>query len=182
MSKAYDWVEWGFVEAVIQRLGFAEEWIRLVMMCLSTVSYSILLNGVQSGNFTVSKGIRQGDPLSPYIFLLCAEGLSSLLKEFERERKITGIAASRGGPRLTHLFFADDSILFCQVSSENSRALCEILQVYEEASSQQLNRSKTSLFFTKKYLCNDKAIYQKSVPCSWDQKSWKISWFALIYW
>ena len=85
MSKAYDRVEWGFVEAVIQRLGFAEEWIRLVMMCLSTVSYSILLNGVQSGNFTVSKGIRQGDPLSPYIFLLCAEGLSSLLKEFERE-------------------------------------------------------------------------------------------------
>ena len=132
------------------------------MMCLSTVSYSILLNGVQSGNFTVSRGIRQRDPLSPYIFLLCAEGLSSLLKEFERERKITRIAASR----LTHLFFADDSILFCQVSSENSRALCEILQVYEEASSQQLNRSKTSLFFTKKYLCNDKAIYQKSVPCS----------------
>jgi hypothetical protein len=149
MSKAYDRVEWGFVEAVMRRLGFAEEWIRLIMMCLSTVSYSILLNGVQSGNFTASRGIRQGDPLSPYIFLLCAEGLSSLLKEFERERKITGITASRGGPRLTHLFFANDSILFCQASSENCRALCEILQIYEEASGQQLNRSKTSLFFTK---------------------------------
>uniref|UniRef100_A0A2N9F0P5 Reverse transcriptase domain-containing protein n=1 Tax=Fagus sylvatica TaxID=28930 RepID=A0A2N9F0P5_FAGSY len=146
MSKAYDRVEWGFVEAVMRRLGFVEEWIRLIMMCLSTVSYSILLNGVQSGNFTASRGIRQGDPLSPYIFLLYAEGLSSLLKESERERKITGIAASRGGPRLTHLFFADDSILFCQASFENCRALCEILQIYEEASGQQLNRSKKAAF------------------------------------
>jgi hypothetical protein len=133
MSKAYDRVEWVFIEAVMRRLGFAEEWIRLIMMCLSTVSYSVLLNGVQCGQFNASRGIRQGDSLSPYLFLICAEGLSSLLQRADMERKIKGVAASRGGPRLTHLFFADDSLLFCQASVQNCEALCNILQVYEEA-------------------------------------------------
>jgi hypothetical protein len=113
MSKAYDRVEWVFIEAVMRRLGFAEEWIHLIMMCLSTVSYSVLLNGVQCGQFNASRGIRQGDSLSPYLFLICVEGLSPLLQRADMERKIKGVAASRGGPRLTHLFFADDSLLFC---------------------------------------------------------------------
>ena len=117
----------------MRQLGFAEEWIHLIMMYLSTVSYSILLNGVQCGQFNASRGIRQGDPLSPYLFLICAKGLSSLLQRADMERKIKGVAASMGGPRLTHLFFADDSLLFCQASVQNCEALCNILQVYEEA-------------------------------------------------
>jgi exonuclease III len=149
MSKAYDRVEWRFVEMVMRRLGFSIEWIRLIMMCISSVSYSVLINGKQYGHFGATRGIRQGDSLSPYLFLLCAEGLSSLLRIAHVERNIKGVQASRGGPVLTHLFFADDSLLFCQASLANGEALINILQLYEEASGQQLNRAKTSLFFTK---------------------------------
>jgi hypothetical protein len=149
MSKAYDRVEWSFLEAIMRRLGFAEEWIHLIMMCIKSVSYSVLINGEQCGFFTASRGIRQGDSLSPYLFLLCAEGLSFLLRKAEAEGKITGVAASRSGPKLTHLFFADDSLLFCQANMSHCETVVNILQQYEEASGQQLNKAKTSIFFTK---------------------------------
>uniref|UniRef100_A0A2N9FA00 Reverse transcriptase domain-containing protein n=1 Tax=Fagus sylvatica TaxID=28930 RepID=A0A2N9FA00_FAGSY len=105
MSKAYDRVEWDFLESIMRRMGFAGEWIRLMMMCLRSVSYSVLINGEQCRYFTASRGIRQGDSLSPYLFLLCAEGLSFLLRKAMAEKKINGVAASRDGPKLTHLFF-----------------------------------------------------------------------------
>ncbi len=81
MSKAYDRVEWVFVEEIMCRLGFAEAWIKLIMMCINTASYSVLINGEQCGFFQVSRGIRQGDSLSPCIFLLCAEVFFSCLKK-----------------------------------------------------------------------------------------------------
>jgi exonuclease III len=97
MSKAYDRVEWDFLESIMRRMGFAGEWVQLMMMCLRSVSYSVLINGEQCGYFTASRGIRQGDSLSPYLFLLCAEGLSFLLRKAMVEKKIKGVAASRRG-------------------------------------------------------------------------------------
>ena len=100
----------------MQKLGFHERWIALIMMCVCTVSYSVLINGEPKGKIVPSRGLRQGDPISPYLFLLCAEGLSVMLKKEENEGHIKGVAVSRGASRVSHLLFADDNIIFCRVS------------------------------------------------------------------
>jgi hypothetical protein len=100
MSKAYDRVEWDFLEAIMVTLGFATKWVEKVIMCVRSVSYSILINGQPYGKIKPSRGIRQEDPLSPYLFILCAEGLSTLLNKAGREGWITGLPITRRGIRI----------------------------------------------------------------------------------
>jgi hypothetical protein len=80
MQKAYDRVEWTFLRKILIRLGFDTGWVDLIMVCVSSVRYQVHLNNDLSYYIYPSRGVHQGDPLSPYLFLLCAEGLSSLLK------------------------------------------------------------------------------------------------------
>ena len=79
ISKAYDCVEWSFLELIMHKLGLDAQWIQLAMETIRTASYSILINREPQGYITPSRGLWQGDPLSPYLFLLCAEGLSALI-------------------------------------------------------------------------------------------------------
>lgn len=120
------------------------------MMCITTASYSILINGEPSEKIFPSRGIRQEDPLSPYLFLLCSEGLHALLDKAAREGLIQGISLCRNGPRLTHLFFADNSLLFCRASMQECNHIQAILSEFEAASGQKLNREKTTIFFPVK--------------------------------
>lgn len=83
ISKAYDEVEWSFLTKMMEKLGFDPRWIRLAIKTVTTASYSMLINGERKGFINPSRRIRQGDPLSPYLFLLCAEGLSALLRKAE---------------------------------------------------------------------------------------------------
>uniref|UniRef100_A0A2N9GI95 Reverse transcriptase domain-containing protein n=1 Tax=Fagus sylvatica TaxID=28930 RepID=A0A2N9GI95_FAGSY len=149
MSKAYDRVEWKYLQRVMERMGFSSKWVTIMMECISTVSYSILVNGEPHGFIKPSRGLRQGDPLSPYLFLLCAEGFHSLLQKEKIAGALKGVSISRGGPKITHLFFADDSLLFCKATTADVERIQGILSQYERASGQQINRQKTTIFFSK---------------------------------
>ena len=105
MNKAYDRVEWACLEKIIEKLGFDVKWRKLFMQCITIVSYAIKINGCLRGRIIPSRGIWQGDPLSPYLFLLCAKGLSALIKASVCNGSMEGIAICRGGPKLSHLFF-----------------------------------------------------------------------------
>ena len=149
MSKAYDRVEWSFLKLLMLRMGFHEKWVDLMMMCITTVSYSLLIDGETTEKIIPSRGIKQGDPISPYLFLLCSEGLHALIEKAARAGLIRGISLCRNGPRITHLFFADDSLLFCRASFQECIHIQTILSEYEAASGQKLKRDKTTLFFSK---------------------------------
>lgn len=85
MQKAYDRVEWVFLEKIMTKLGFDQRWIKLVMACVTSVRYSVRFNSVESEIFSPSRGLRQGDPLSPYLFLMVAEGLSCMIRKRKKE-------------------------------------------------------------------------------------------------
>lgn len=112
MSKAYDRIEWDFLSALLSKMGFADWWVQLVLGCVTSVKYQIVHGVYRMGPIIPSRGLRQGDPLSPYLFILCAEGLSALLRKFEKNQLIQGVQVCRNAPRINHLLFADDSYLF----------------------------------------------------------------------
>ncbi|GLT71817.1 hypothetical protein SLA2020_438100 [Shorea laevis] len=144
MSKAYYRIEWNFLEGVMRRMGFAEQWIRLIMKCITSISYSVLINGDSYGNILPTRGLRQGDLLSPYLSIMCADVLSTMLQEAERSRAITSVPLAKGRVRLNHLFFVDDSLLFCKANLMEWSQLRAVLERYEQASGQRLNLEKTS--------------------------------------
>ena len=131
------------------KLGFGEKWRSLIVKCVTSISYSVKINGKPRGKIIPFRGIRQGDPLSPYLFLFCSEGLSALIKKSMDMGEMEGIIVCRGGPCLSHLFFANDSIIFCKSTLDKCNAIQRILGVFEQALGQQLNRTKTALFFSK---------------------------------
>ena len=105
MSKAYDRVEWDCLQLIMQKLGFHDRWISIVMCCVSSVKYAIWINGQPCGHILPTSRLRQGDPLLPYLFHICAEGLFALLHQATQRKAIKAVAASAQGPRVSHLFF-----------------------------------------------------------------------------
>ncbi|KAL5574975.1 hypothetical protein UlMin_016674 [Ulmus minor] len=126
MSKAFDRVEWVFVEEVMRSLGYNDWWIQKIMRCVSSVSFSFLINGEVHGNAVPSRGLRQGDPLSPFLFLFCSEGLSSLMAKFELKGKLHGLKFGNIGLLVSHLLFTDDSFMFFNASTSESEVIVEI--------------------------------------------------------
>ncbi|KAL4271357.1 hypothetical protein GQ457_13G012300 [Hibiscus cannabinus] len=148
MEKAYDRVEWHFINDVMEKMGFAASWIDLIMNCVTSVSFCIKVNGHVSDFFRPSRGLRKGDPLSPYLFLFCTQGLSALLLKEQSLGNIKGVRASQNGPRITHLLYADDCLLFLKNSADQARRLKDILSCYEGSSGQKVNVEKSYIYFS----------------------------------
>jgi hypothetical protein len=119
------------------------------MRLVTSVSFSVLFNGDKLDSFRPTRGLRQGDPISPYLFLLAAEGLTGLLKSRNQSSVLNGIKVAPLAPMVSHLLFADDSLLFFRANRENSLVIKEVLDTYCRASGQQINMEKSSIHFAK---------------------------------
>ncbi|XP_057425675.1 uncharacterized protein LOC130719041 [Lotus japonicus] len=145
MSKAYDRVEWPFLKSILTHMGFPLQWVELIMTCVTTVNFSIMVNGNPQPTIAPHRGLRQGDPLSPYLFILCGEAFSALIQRAMSESALHGIKIARSAPVISHLLFADDSVLFSRASLEEAQCIKNILATYERASGQVINLDKSML-------------------------------------
>ena len=148
IEKAYDHVEWHFLFSVVEKMGFGEKWIRWITWCLSIASFSVLVNGTPMGFFQSSRGLRQGDPLSPYLFVAVMEALSCLIKRAVREG-ILSPCQVRGkggeGVKISHFLFADDTLIFCMANEDQVIFLSWLLMWFEVISRLKVNLDKSEL-------------------------------------
>lgn len=132
MMKAYDRLEWSFMEKTLRLMGFDERWVKLVIICITYISYGVLINGRPHGIVTPSRGLKQGDPLSPFIFILCAEVLGHAFSLAEEEGILEGIKVDVGSPAVSHLLFANDSLFFCRAERTQVEEIKRILDDYSK--------------------------------------------------
>ncbi|KAL6200146.1 hypothetical protein ACLB2K_029928 [Fragaria x ananassa] len=138
-------------KAYLGKFGFSSTWINWIIECITSVSFSIVINGKAEGFFQPTRGIRQGDPLSPYIFILCMEPLIRHLNPLaDKPSSQVGILSSPCGYRIANLMFADDCLIFCKTSSRAARNVLSVLNNFSEASGKKINFHKPSLYFSPK--------------------------------
>lgn len=143
LFKAYDSVSWGFLNQLLLSFGFPFKWI---MSCISTVRYSILINGELHGNFYEKKGLRQGDPMSPYLFTLVMEYLSRMLAKMAMNSEFWYHPRCKE-LNLTHLTYADDLLIFCKGNVKSALLIKECLEEFSVQSGLHINLAKSQAFF-----------------------------------
>ena len=149
VEKAYDHVSWEFLMYMLQCCGFLEKWRKWIRYCISTVKFSILINGSLSDFFGSFRGLRQGDPLSPLLFDIVMEALSRMLDVAASTGQFSGFSVgSTAGPSVmvSHLLFADDTLIFCDVESYQIANLRAILTRFEEVSRLRINLGNMSWY------------------------------------
>lgn len=133
----------------------------LIRSYFSSVHFSLLLNGSIGGSFSPERGLRQGDPLSPILIILCSEILSRVLSKEEEQDRLHGIKAARNIPAISHLMYADDLLIMCQVDSLEAAVVNECLNKFCSWSGQALNMEKSSIFFSKTTKHQDKKLIRE---------------------
>ncbi|KAL5539544.1 hypothetical protein UlMin_045645 [Ulmus minor] len=147
LQKAYDRLSWQFLAKVLKAFGFHSVWIHRVITCISTDRLTLMLNGAPAHNFSPKRGLRQGDPLSPYLFILAMEVLSRLINQKVEASLISGFRISRHTPPIHHLFFADDIFLLCKCTLNEANHLKDCLDRFCSWSGQSFNALKSNIFF-----------------------------------
>lgn len=148
-AKAFDTIRWDAIEVVMELMGIDLTFLQLVMACVSSASVSALVEGSPTQVVKLSKGLRQGDPLSPLLFVMVIEYLSKLVTRAVKDRKVE--LYTIGGAQIeSHLAFADDITFFCRASIKSLTSLREVLAEFEEFSGLRINPRKSSIIFSKR--------------------------------
>lgn len=150
LSKAYDRVDWDFLEKALLKWGFSQQWVSHVMACVRSVKFSVKFNGKLLESFSPSRGLRQGDPLSPFLFLFVADALSALVNKAIVEDGLEPVKICQRAPPISHLLFADDVLLFFQASAQQASVVKGLLNTYATSTGQLINPSKCSILFPEK--------------------------------
>lgn len=140
MRKAYDRLEWSFIRLVLEKMNFHPMLIHWIMQCIITVTYTFIINGAARGFVKPERGIRQGDPLSPYLFILCSEVLSGLCANAQSKGLLKGVSIAAHCPSINHLLFEDDTMFFCKANRKTAESLKALLTTYEAVSGQLINK------------------------------------------
>eukprot|EP00253_Pinus_taeda_P034305 PITA_34305 len=158
LSKAYDKVNWNYLEAILTAFRFANQWIKWILALIESTRFSILVNGAPANQFSPSRGLRQGDPLSPFLFVILMEGLSRLIRSAKEEGKIKGLQPLPSIPATTHQQFVDDTMLHGSPTVKEARGYKRILNLFSEASDMEINLSKSTIFFFNTHLAAQKNL------------------------
>ena len=148
IEKAYDHVNWEALLDLLKRMGFGVRWCRWIRTCISTVQFSVLFNESPADFFGSSRGLRQGDPLSPMLFLVMIEVFNKMMKRAEGAGLLRGFrAAGRpgGGVGVSHLLFADDTILFCNANEEQILHIRMLLLCFQAVTGLKVNALKSEM-------------------------------------
>ncbi|OMO83955.1 reverse transcriptase [Corchorus olitorius] len=145
LEKAYDRIKWSFLQQVLEEIQLPPPWVKLIMHIVSSNTFSLLWNGQQLPFFSSSRGIRQGDPLSPYLFILCLEKLGHLIDEEVRLNRWKSLQITQRGPSLSHVCFADDLVLFGEASFTQLDLMMKVLNDFCEASGEKVSLAKSKL-------------------------------------
>lgn len=140
-------MDWGYLQEMLAKLGFTSRWINWIMICINSVTYSVSINHDSVGPIFPIRCPRQGDQLSPYLFIICAEGLSALIKREESKGDLHGIKICRNAPIVSHLLFAADSLFFFCANEREVTIMRKILNDHALASRQAINLQKSEVFF-----------------------------------
>ena len=145
-EKAYDHVRWDFLDQVLEKKGFSPKWRKWMSGCLSSVSYAVLVNGSAKGWVKASRGLRQGDPLSSFLFTLIADVLSRMLLRAEERNMLEGFRVGRNRTRVSHLQFVDDTIFFSNTREEDLQTLKSLLLAFGHISGLKVNLDKSNIY------------------------------------
>ncbi|KAJ9561755.1 hypothetical protein OSB04_006915 [Centaurea solstitialis] len=158
LRKAYDTVDWRFLIRMLQGFGFHPVLCRWIEEMLNTSSFSIALNGETVGFFKGARGLRQGDPISPYLFTLVMEGFSMILKQCIEEASNFQYHQGCEEMHITHLCFADDLFVFTSANSESVEVLRRALDMFRTRSGLEPNLAKSEVFFCNVSMDNRQVI------------------------
>ena len=145
-EKSYDSADWGYLDAVMSKMSFPVLWRKWIRECVTTTTASVLVNDSPTDEFPLKRGLRQGDPLSPFLFLLAAEGLNVMMKAMVENNLFTGYGVGHANSAVvSHLQFADDTLLVGVKSWANVRALRAVLALFAGMSGLKVNFHKSCL-------------------------------------